>query len=145
MTLFERREKVKARHKVLASVSGSGWHKDDESERRRRDAGEMPMAERPVAIQDDDRILIVAQDVQIVQDGLRKFLATDGAKIEANQNAEHVEKFAVKLAKRVLLETKETAETITVSTQEWNGVNFALAKVGISCVLTSASEASEET
>lgn len=141
--LLERRAAVAARHKVLASVSGSGWHKTDAQEAERIGKGRLPLCERPIAIQDDDRVWIVGPDVGSVMELLGAFLQIQQADDVADPDREKstMEKFAAKCANRVIA---AGGDSICLPTQDWNSINFALHAAGVDCVITGIATPDEE-
>ena len=73
MDLLARRADIIARHKILESVGGSGWHRKDAGSPHMLD--QMPLSERPIGFVGDDEVLFVGEDVDTVKQGLAKFAA----------------------------------------------------------------------
>lgn len=145
--LQKRRSEVAARARVLVSVSGSGWHKDDPWERERIAKGGVSIAEKIVGLLDDDRVYVVGEDAKKVLIGLKCF--SDGV---AKQKKEALdagidldwspqERHALSIAKRA---DSSASGVLTFSTQEWNGMLFALSGTGVHCTLASATYTPEE-
>lgn len=132
MDLLARRESVKNRLKVLCSVPGSGWHKNDANDKIRTEAGEMPVSERIVALQDDGRICIVGPDVAVVLAGLAEYVK----QVDPFTIVDQIDKQAFLMARRVVEEEK--GDAIRLHTQDWNCCNWALRKIGIQAIITDA-------
>lgn len=145
--LQKRRSEVAARAKVLVSVGGSGWHKDDPMERDRLAKGGVPITEKVVGLIDDDRVYVVGDDTKKVLAGLKCFI--DGVASQKKQALESgtdlewspQERHALAVAKRSVA-TEDGV--IAFSTQDWNGMLFALSVAGVHCTLASATHTPEE-
>lgn len=143
MELTDRREAIIRRHKTLASVPGSGWHKNDPAELKRVAAGEMPLADRVVAFIDDDRVRVVGACADRVRAALAAFAdaaAKELAALPPGVAAPHMTAYAAKIAKRVA----ESAGDISVGTQEWNAATHALSRTGTQCVMADANNTPDD-
>lgn len=135
MDLVERRAAVMRRHKTLASVSGSGFHKDDPGEVKRAARGDMALCDRVVALSDDDRVHVVGE----CADRVRKALAEYVEK-KPKTTYTGLDTSAMRVAVRVLATTGD----ISLHPQEWNSCNFALNLMKVICVLADANNVPEE-
>lgn len=138
MDLLERRAGIVRRHKTLASVPGSGWHKDDAGEAKRLARGEPALCDRVVALADDDRVHVVGPCVPVVLKGLADFLAVVPPPTAATPATEI---HAAKVARRVV---DGGGDALVVPSQEWNGCLYALTSVGVRCVLADARHVPDE-
>lgn len=137
MDLTARRDAIIARHKTLASVPGSGWHKNDPQELKRVAGGEPPLAARVVAFQDDDRVRVVGACADRVRESLASFVPPTYA---PGAPAPHMDGYAAKIAARVA----ESTGDLCVPTQEWNAVIHALKSAGVYCVLADANNTPDD-
>lgn len=135
MDLMERRAAVIRRHKTLASVSGSGFHKDDPGEMKRAARGEMPFVDRIVALSDDDRVHVVGECADRARKSLAEYVEK---KPETAYKA--LDAHALKVAARVVASSGD----ISLHTQEWNSCNFALNQMGVICVMADARNVPDE-
>jgi hypothetical protein len=116
--IVARRNALQARHEVLESVPGSGWHKDDTTARNDRDVGLPPLSRRFIAVCDDDRLYFCGPDCAQVRLALAKF----AAEFQPEEDFA-IQKFAKKMAERY---AATVGDVIEMPTKEFNGVAFAL-------------------
>lgn len=137
--LLKRRADVVARHALLESVPGSGYHPDDEQARGEQRKGRKPLSLRPVAIQYDGRSWLVGDDVKSVRESLGVWVdrfrteqedhkaAAAAAGIEPSAppaQARHAERVCERVA-------GETTDVIELQNQEFNAVLYGLREVGV--------------
>lgn len=141
--LLKRRAAVVARHEVLASVPGSGWHADDARARAERNDGFAAIAARPVAIQNDNEFYVVGPCVAIVRDGLSRFAEEYRAAREAEATAATAAgvdapevvaqlRHADRVARKYVA---EPADVLRLSSQDFNGLVYALSMVKVLVVV----------
>lgn len=132
--LLKRRAAVVARHDVLESVPGSGWHCDDARARAERHDGFASISSRPVAIQNDNEFYFVGECVPIVRAALANFIEEyDAARAGEAAGAEESGteppdmvpqlRHAYRMAKKF---GSEAGDVIKLGSQEFNGLTYAL-------------------
>ena len=126
--LAARRAAVVARHETLESVTGSGWHPDDEPRRAARGPDTVPLSKRPVAIQADGVTYFVGPDVAAVRAKLGEYAAR-----EAGDDPRPELVNAMEAAAR---HAGGAGDVIELRGREQNGVLLALAETGVLCVGT---------
>lgn len=126
-TIRSVRDGVITHAKVLESVPGSGWHPDDADSQVRQRRKEKPLSERPVAVQDDDRVYIVGADVATVKDALKAYLEKHTAPPTTALDAG-----IIRCSRRAC----EAGDVICLPTQDWNYVLNALLAQGVHCSST---------
>ncbi len=139
--LQNRRAEVAARAKLLVSVGGSGWHKDDPQEKERLDKGGVSITKKVVGLLDDDRVYLVGDDAVRVLAGLKEY--TDGIDSQkklafdtgGTLDMTPTERHAFNVARRT---TASAEGVVALSTQDWNGMLLAMSVVGVHCTLASA-------
>lgn len=165
MDLLARRAEVAARAKILCSVSGSGWHKNDPAEAERRAAGHVPLTEKVIGLKDDDRVYLVGPCVATVVRGLgayaegvlaakatrREEIAAAEAQLAADPESRvrvpeeleyaAVERHAFAVARRW---ARFAGPELCLPVQDWNGALLALAQVGVQAVISDANCTPEE-
>ena len=72
--LLKRRAETIARHQVLESVSGSGYHPDDQQAIDMMKKKQLPLSKRPVAIQHDGKVWLCGDDVPLIRERLKVFV-----------------------------------------------------------------------
>jgi hypothetical protein len=127
--LLARRTEVVERHKVLESVPGSGWHKDDP---QRRGSEVPPPSERPVAIQDDDRVHFVGPCADAVRAAAQKAVEEFCPPGEDDGPSSPIAIHSLKVARRVA----ESTGDIELGTQDFNGLALAIRHVKVTVCLT---------
>lgn len=144
--LLRRRATVVARHELLESVPGSGWHRDDARARAELMEGFAAISARPVAIQNDSEFYFVGPCVAIVRTGLAKFAEEYKAAREAEARAaaeantepadmvpqlRHADRMARKFA-------ASSGDVIELGSQQFNGVVYALNAMKVLVVVAGA-------
>lgn len=139
MDLITRRNEIAAECLKVEKTRGSGWHAADLGEK------DIPLTDRPIIMQDNDRIRIVEPDVTSIKDGINRFLTKlDNAKKKADErgwDAPDLTTYGVKFQANIVRQCKRFLEMVVpvdIHTQEWNYINSALQLVGISIVSASA-------
>ena len=130
-----RRADIIARHKILESVGGSGWHRKDAGSPHMLD--QMPLSERPIGFVGDDEVLFVGEDVDTVKQGLAKFAARyEGQEIpeDAAQLIRTLKAVPGQIARR------QHDGEYAIPRGKWNDINFALHDVGVICCITQLEE-----
>jgi hypothetical protein len=132
---LKRQKTVRELHKKVESTPGSGWHLRDPGAEKRDH--ETKLSERPIAIQEDDKIHIVGEDAVKVLAGLRAYETKMTPLL--NDDMPLFKKRTLKAITRVL-ESKPDPNHFTVGTQTWNYCVNALADMGIHCCITDLNE-----
>lgn len=140
--LLARRAAIVARHELLESVPGSGYHADDAQARAERDAGKPPLSKRPVALHHDGRFWLVGPCVAAVREALSRFVAQLSAALEAEAQAHAAaglpapevlpqKRQAQAVSARV---AAETSEVIELPSNEFNAILYGLNEMKVPVV-----------
>lgn len=144
--LLKRRADVIARHEVLESVQGSGYHPDDGQAQDMARRKLLPLSKRPTAIHNDGTTYLCGPDVPFVRESLRGWL--EGFR---KQQKEHQDAAAAagiepsspspqaKQAERVAAAVANgDSEVIQLGNAEWNSVLYGLNELNIHVVTAGA-------
>lgn len=128
-------EETLAAHRALERQRGSGWHPADPGALQREERGELFLSERPVAVQDNDRVHVVGEQVARVRAALEAFLARLAADPETDLigSGEKYQRSVAAMCRRALAQGGH----IELPTQEWNYANEALRAQGVQAALAS--------
>lgn len=127
--LSKRRAAVVARHEVLESVPGSGWHPDDAQARDEARGGMSPVSKRPVALQGDGVAYFVGPDVPLVRERLASF-----AKKHADADGPAQLTHAAAVCSRVA--AGEGDDVIELPSRDFNAALYALGDLKVTVVVT---------
>lgn len=124
VTLETRRSQVLARHKVLESVPGSGWHKDDPAFKA---SGHPKLTDRPVAIHDDDTVYFVGDCVGFVREE-----AAAACELIGDQAVQgEIPLLDIQSCKVCGSVGSGTGDTIELTPAQFNALSYGLDKVGV--------------
>lgn len=146
MDLLKRRDEIQAIILNAEKTRGSGWHPGDPGMEQREKRGESPLSERPIILQDNDRIHVVGPSMVKIQAGLQRFLEKlEKARERARENGWdepdllthglRYQENVVRLVRKAL-----DQESLNLSTQEWNYLGTALGHLGIQVVHSAVAE-----
>lgn len=124
--LEARRATVIARHELLESVPGSGWHPDDPPRRDARGSDVVPLSQRPTQIDVDTVGYFVGPDVPVVRAALAAYAARPGNEDDLPMIVQ-----TRAIAKRL---AEEDGPAIVMPGSDRNNVCLALAEEGIRIV-----------
>lgn len=142
--LLKRRADVVARHELLETVQGSGYHPDDEQAKNDQRRGRKPLSQRPVAIQHDGRTWLCGPDVPAIRTALaqwvRKFQTEQERHLQAAAavgidpsappaRAKQAESVAMRVA-------AGDGDVIELASNEFNAILYGLDELGVQVVAT---------
>lgn len=137
MDLLARREAILQEHRRLQRQRGSGWHPADPGALEREQRGELDLAERPLAFQEDDLIRVVGPCAARIRGLFADFLARAQAE-PARDLIGHGERWQAAVVKFLKRALALPGEDLVMPTQDWNYCNSGLAALGVQVTLTSA-------
>lgn len=127
MDLAVRRAEIVAAHKALEKVRGSGWHPADLGAEQREQRNELPLSERPIAFQDDDKVRMIGDCAKRVRVALAEWAKAAVTRPQTSYQA---------AVDRCVERVSKMNGDIELATQEWNYLNHALTEAGVQTVLT---------
>lgn len=141
-----RRAEIAAGCEKSQKTRGSGWHPGDIGAEAREKAGQPALTDRPIVLQDNDRIAIVNPDLAVIRKSVQQFLAKlDAAKKKAAERGweePDLLSFGVKYQRNVVRACQRfleiQPEPVLLTTLDWNQINQAIATVGIHVVSATA-------
>jgi hypothetical protein len=133
IALLDRRKAIVDSNTTAEKTRNSGWHPADAGAEARERNKELSLSERPVILQDNDRIHVVGPCCGKVTDALKAFIATlksetDAARAAGDDDPDFLncglkyQSQAVKFANLAISQ----GDHINLTTQEWNYVNTIL-------------------
>jgi hypothetical protein len=118
MNLLRRHQEVREQTRKAERTRGSGWHPADEGAEKREKAGEAPLSERPIILQFDDEVFVVAESAAAVKAALRPALdATLRSMAAARADPDEVKK-SLDFAKQQLKDQLKLAEVGAIQETE---------------------------
>lgn len=130
--LLKKREETIAFHKNQESVPESPWSPDHPAMKEALLKGDKLLSDRPMAIQDDDRIHVVGECVSKVKAALHSFLDKVAAApdVDLSNHGLKFQASVVKNCKRAL-----AMVDLEMPTQDWNYCLAALAVENVKLVI----------
>lgn len=141
MDLLARRNEIAGQVKKAVNTRGSGCHPGDLGAEMYDDA---PLVERPIVLQDNNRVHVLALDMPPIKAGLQAFLdKQDRAKTKAAENSwdepdllHHGLRYQAECVRQA--RAALAADELNLPTQEWNCLNHILGYVGVHVVSATA-------